>query len=269
MTLTEMQLELGKRGLDDKVKIESTGYLVEPDTRSNILILLQAGFLGKPEDYIPHFAEQIGKEVNVYVSPLRNRGLFVKNALDDHLQTYEQVRNRTEADIVIPAGHSMGMNVSVASVEKNDLQVAGIYGLAAYPSLGDTRTRDGDPDKKSLQHKLVDLFGSIVPLSPLQYPLREANIDETVRFAIAENDEVLGIRNRPEVAERNKRILNEQFDSTSRTFGKKNHCFNYGYLDLAPFNKDDSQPLIDDVLDFADKSASEYSRLNTRDSKAA
>ena len=277
-----MPLKVGKRGLDDKVKIELPGRLIQPDTRSEISIFIIPGFTGHYEDYIDYFAKKLGQEFNVYVSELRNKGTrSVKHSLDDLVQIDEQVRDRVETNKVIYAPHSMGVSVAAAAIEEHKPEVKGVYAISAYPSVGDVLTRDPDPDKRSLLQigvdevlsrlpldflstvpmplyafGIKDVFGfptediRTIPASMIRHTLKEANIDQPIRFAIAGKDNWVNTRY-PEAIERYETIFSNQFKGfTSRLFEDRNHCFNFDPEKLAPFNEDCPEPLANDIREF-------------------
>ena len=288
MNVRYTPLKVGKRGLEDKVQIELPGTLIKPDSRSDILLLVEAGFFGHHEAYIDFFGKKLGNEFNIYLSQIRDRGVrSVKHSLDDLFQIDLQLRDLVETDRVVYIGHSMGANIVMASIEKHNTQVKGIYAICAYPSYGDTRTRNENPDKKSLQQRGLDMLSVLaidhltkiptkklpvglinkiyrleidefaaIPVAPLKYQIKKANIDEVVRFAICGNDELVNTRY-PEIAERFKTMFTGRFkNSTVEVFPDRNHCFNFAYKDMAQFNKDDPEPLVYDVTKFVYENAS-------------
>lgn len=253
MATEVLGLPVGKRGLEDRIKINLPGTLVKPFNRSDTLFLFVTGVTGHHQDYVVHFAEPLGQFVNVYVAEIRKRGLCRASVtLDDIFQIDRQVRDRAEVSTVIYAGHSMGVNLVVASHEKYHSIVQGFYDICPYPSYGDAFTRNPDFRKRSFQQRCLELVGKTTQFGPLAYPLRNATVSLPMRFAIAGNDEVVHTEH-PDVLERFTMYFNDRSrfpQGSLQVFYGRGHCFNFQRGDYKPFNKDQPQELINDVVAF-------------------
>ncbi len=249
MKIKETTIAVGKRAADDKRKLDLPGTLITPDTQSDTLLLVLCGFSGHQEHYVEFFGKQMGAEFSVYISEMRGRGLCnTDRCIDDFAQIDSTMRDEIETDRVFYIAHSMGMPISVAAKNRHGLNVAGLYGISTFPSIGDTRTKDPDIQIKSLQHRLLDSLAGI-NYGPLGVQLDDEEISEPVRFAIAGQDEVTGTTH-PATAERFVSSFNRYPDSSSKIFAGKNHCFNKRRRDYKPFNKDDPEILVSDVKEF-------------------
>lgn len=249
IAISEPVLYVGRRGIEDKKKVGIPGKLIKPGSRSDTLILFACGIQGKHHDYYEHFGKLLGNEFNVYITELRSRGLEFGDTLKaDHYQIDNQLRDIVEAEKVIYIGHSMGMSVSVASKNEYGLKVDGFYGICAYPSFGDSRTSDEDINSESIQQRAVNI-AEVFDFGPLAARLKDQKILEPSRFAIGGIDEVLNTKDR-KVAKRFQNYFKRYQNSSSQIFEGKNHCFNQTLYDFAPFNKNDPNILINDILNF-------------------
>ncbi len=249
MTLTDLTLTVGKNCADDKNKTTIPGMLIKPDTKSDILIIFTAGIFGKYPDYIENFGKILGKEFNIYLTELQNKG-FAKgnNLISSNYQIDQQIRDRIETDNVIYISHSMGMNIAVETKNKYQTKVRKLYGICAYPSLGDTQTNQEDITKESSLQKLATLIENS-NYGPFAFPLKNQQIDEPIRFAIGDIDEVINTR-KPAIAKRFEEYFLKFPNSSTRLFHNANHCFNRTPYDFAPFNKDNPTILIEDIKEF-------------------
>src|SRR3989338_333123 len=102
MKYQDLSLGVGKRDLDDKKQVSISGRLIKPDTRSDILLIVSTGFLGKHPDYFEHFGKLLGEEFNVYITEHGRKGFSKGTTLKrDFLQIDTQARDRAETDKVI------------------------------------------------------------------------------------------------------------------------------------------------------------------------
>ena len=249
MEISTPRFKVGKRGLDDKVLREIPGTLIEPDSKSDTLLFVQIGHTGAHSAYRKFFGDLLGEDFNVYLGQFRTRmPHYLKHSADDLFQIDAQLRDQLEVDKVFYIGHCTGMNAAVASVEKYNTDVKGLYGICAYPSLGDILTADANTDNNSLLQRLVDSAPALTV--GLSYsPLKEANITNKVEFAIAENDLFLRTY-KPEIVDRFETFFKNRFENcTVETFPEKNHSFNTHQRYLG-FNKGDPNPLVDAVKTF-------------------
>ena len=248
MKISEESYKAGKGSIDDKVDIPGT--LIQPDSKSDVLVFIQAGHDGHHEIYKEFLGEPLGEEFNVYISELRHRGLrSFKTSIDDVFEIDSMIREKTGASKVVYVGHCTGMNAAVASAEKHGTDVKGLYGISTYPSLGDILTADENPEKKSLKQRLADSVSSFT-FGLSDYPLKEAGTDKKTRFAIAGRDHSLRTY-KPEVAARFMKIFGDRFEnSTSRVFPGRTHSFNTSYRYRNVFNRGDPDPLVDDIREF-------------------
>ena len=219
---------------------------------SKKLLLCVTGVYGKSKDYLPYFADKLGENFNVYITELRNRGIAsVDNCARDLAQIEQNLRKTLGLDDVVYIAHSMGMNVAARTRKFSDSKVNGFYGCAAYPSVGDTRAVSEDLEERGLKQVGIDLV-SRLNFGPFGAPLKEYIFKEPVRFAIPGNDEVLNTNN-PQVLERFETYFKRNPNASTRVFDGVNHCFNYKRKDYSPFNKDNSDLLVDDIKNFADQ----------------
>lgn len=249
MKSLEMTVEVGHADVYDDNRVDIKGTLIRPENKSRVLVLFACGVIGHRLDYEVYFGKMLGNEFNVYITQLRDGGWTSgENLMRDHFQIDTSIREIVEPEKVVYVGHSMGMNVSVASKNKYGTEVNCFYGICAYPSFGDSRTDDDDLSKISLQQKFVS-FAEKLDIGPLGLALKDQTIHEPVRFAIGGIDEVVNTR-RPNVCKRFKQYFERFENSSVEVFQGRNHCFNYKPKDFAPFNKDDPKVLVDDVTRF-------------------
>ena len=75
MKIDTVQFKVGKRGLEDRVLTEISGTVIQPDSRSENTLFVQAGHDGRHEWYVEHFGKKLGNDFNVVITELRKRGL--------------------------------------------------------------------------------------------------------------------------------------------------------------------------------------------------
>ena len=243
-------VNVGKRDFDDKKKIKIPGKLIKPSTKSDILLLFVAGRKACCDAYVDYFGKWLGNEFNIYITELRRKGFTKgKKVLRDLLQIDQSLRDRVETNKVVYIGHSMGMPLAVAAKNKYDLEVIGYYGICTYPSFGDSRTFDADIAQESPLQIAVYTFTDFAPIA---FPLTKQDIEEPIRFAIGGNDHALKTYD-PRVAQRFIKHFSRFPNSSSEVFAEKNHCFNHVPKDLNPFNKDEPDTLVKDVVEFVYK----------------
>ena len=146
----------------------------------------------------------------------------------------------------------MGTAVANRSLEDYGQNVRSLYGICAYPTLGDTRAKSSDIKKKTLTQGIVDLtskieFGPVVPLTD------GCNLTIPTKIAIGSNDHVLQTY-KPEVLLRFLQKF-QQYGAETEVFEGMNHCFNYKPRDLVPFNRDNPNILVDNIKQFEYNSA--------------
>jgi len=248
MKIKDMPIYVGKRAYDDNRKIGLPGTLIMPESKSDISLIFETGLNGHHQDYIDYFGKLLGNDFNVYINEMRNRGLWmVDQSPDDLAQVDEIIRDITETDKVFYVGHSMGMDIAVETRIRHKNEIKGLYGICAYPSIGFTRSRTSENRKGSWEEKIID---SLPLISFLSYPLKNSMINDPVRFAIAENDEVLNIHGMRNNARRFVEFYSQYPKSTSKIFKGKNHCFNNTKYMFSPFNRDEPEKLVDDIIKF-------------------
>ena len=248
MKVTNMPMYVGKRTYDDNIKIELPGTLIKPESRSDITLILEAGLNCHHQNYISHFGRLLANDFNVYISEIRNKGFWkVNQSPDDFSQVDEKIRDITETDKIFYLGHCMGMNIAVEAKNKHNKDIMGMYGICTYPSIGFTRTKSEDLNNKSLQERLIDYIPRI---SFLGYPLKESQIEEPVRFAIAEKDELLNINGSKDMIQRFKTFFYQYPKATCKVFDGRYHCFNNKRGERIPFNVLKPDMLVDDITRF-------------------
>jgi hypothetical protein len=244
-----------KGSIDDSKKVYIPGELtVCPGSKK--LLLCVTGVYGRYRDYLPYFVDKLGKDFNVYVTELRNKGMAnVDNCARDLIRIEQGLRKTLGLEDVVYIAHSMGMNVVARSRKFSDSKIRGFYGCSAYPSAGDTRTASENLEERGLQQRVIDLI-SRLNFGQIGSQLKEHIFEEPVRFAIPGNDELLKTSN-PQVLKRFEKYFMRNPKGSTRVFEGFNHCFNYSPHTLTglgePFNKDNPDLLVDDIKNFADQ----------------
>lgn len=248
MQYRDISLLVGDRGIEDTRKQEIPGRLIRPDSRSELLLIISCGLGGNHNDYSDNFGQLLGEEVNVYITEQRKKGWTKGSTLkQDFSQIEKQVKDIVETDNVVHIGHSMGAAVANGSTQEYGLQPRGLYGICAYPTLADTQIGAGDEKGETFMQNIIKLAArsELGPLLPFS---QEPKLGMPCKIAIGTNDNILRT-NRTEVLE----VFQEKFQGYGahvELFKGRNHCFNYKQKELAPFNKDDPQVLVDNVREF-------------------
>ena len=246
----KLRIQCGRSSPEDPKKVSIPGELiVYPGSKK--LLLCVTGFIGDFRDYLPYFAEKLGEDFNIYLTELRRKGWAnIDNCSRDLTEIDKRIRELLGIDEVTYIGHSAGMNAIAQSRKFNFLKIKGFYGICAYPSLGDTRTRNIDLEKRGLKQRTVDLLGKL-NFGPFGSELKECQFEEPVRFAIAGNDELLRTYD-PKILERFRKYFRRNPKESEIVFDEMNHCFNYTPWNLKPFNRDKPVLLIEDIKNFVD-----------------
>jgi len=249
MRFDDIALSVGKREIDDKKKVNISGRLISPDTKTDILLLLSTGLGGKHPDYYTHFGKLLGEEFNVYITEHRRRGISKGSTLKrDFSQIDDQIRDRVETDQVIYIGHSMGTAIANTCAEEYGKEVISLYGICAYPRFSDSRVNSVSLTKIVSNYLEKSEFGPFIPLT------NGHKLVTPAKMAIGGNDHVLRTYDTEVV----KGFLQkfEQYNAEVEVFDGMNHCFNSKPYDLAPFNKIKPVVLVDNIKEFVYKSLS-------------
>ncbi|MBI5393485.1 hypothetical protein HZA96_06470 [Candidatus Woesearchaeota archaeon] len=252
---------VGKRSIDDDCKDYIQGKLYHPTNPKDILLIFFCGVTGDHKDYLKHFIEPLAEQYPIGIAELRKRGLCdAKQSPDDMHFIHSELVSRVQAKTVMYLGHSMGANLAVASQNKYSANIAGFYAIAPYPSIGDIFTKSVDPNKKSPLQKTVEWIYDyhLIPQKykgVFAYPLRKSSLTVPIRFAIAEQDEVVRTEH-PAVRDRFIHYFKHNPcypNGKPLIFEGKNHCFNGTRKKFKPFNEDSPHNLLDNIIDFIEQ----------------
>ncbi len=252
MASRELTISVGKHHTDDKTKIELPGTLITPGRGSDTLLTFLCGYRGNKGHYIPHFALPLGEAYNIYVGELRSRGRCnTGKCIDDFAQVDRKLREELAPDTIIYLGHSLGFSIEVAAKNRHGLEAHGLYGICAYPSVGDRYTHSSDIEVKSYKQRLVERLAP-KDWGPFGAPLKQQTIEERARFAIGGADTTLNTDDLKVALRFVKYFHQDNPLAGSDIFQGKNHSFNENPGDHAPFNKDNPGILIRDVSEFVE-----------------
>lgn len=194
-----------------------------PKKKSKELVVFIPGWSGKVKDYTKFLLKPISTEYNVLGLNLPKLG---NTSLERCILEISEKLN-DNFDKVFYLTHSMGTQVAVAMENKMKNKMDALYAINGFPGF-------------------LGCYGLDIelPLAPFK-KLKKYNINCPARFAIAEDDEVIRTKN-------NKLKLIDFFSNNGelKFFENKYHCFNDAKYDYEPFNKDRSDILIKDILEF-------------------
>ena len=219
---------------------------------SEVLLIIQGGYNRRWRDYVPCLAEPLSRDYHVGVVELRE-GLLLRKpgacfagpCVRDLLQAHEIWQRETGARHIFYAAHSMGAAVAAEAIRRGALGVRGLYAMAAYPTLGDSRTRNPDTSVISIGQRLCDLFG-LMQWGPAAYPIRNATTSVPIRFVIPDNDTRINTAD-PMVCQRFENLLRQMKNVSVLRIADRDHYFGTSDLQKPRFNAVEPHVIINDI----------------------
>lgn len=203
---------------------------------SNTLIVFVPGFAASLNVYTPHLLLPLSQHYDVFSCELYRRGYTTKKkCIKSFLDIYNKFLSEKKYKKIIFIGHSMGNGVLVHLLHHKL-----IFGHAFYAIT---------PSSHAIDTTHWGWAFKWFRFAPACLTFSEYILSLPIRVALACNDDVLDMDDARHKASyiasfrRNHVITIKEFD-------KRNHLFNYRRYDFIPFNKMDSNELLDDILTF-------------------
>ena len=231
------------------------GVYLPAQHSSSVLLIIQGGWNRKCGDYVEFLARPLAERYHVYIAELRTGTLirkpgacFAWRCVKDLLGVHEAIQTQTGATQVVYVGHSMGGAIAAEVIRRGARDVRGFYGMAAYPSLGDSQ--DLEKSRGRLRQRLFNALAAS-RWGPFAYPLKGQRFDIPCRFAIGGKDARLNT-DRPEIRTRFEALFERVGHSSTAVIEEGDHYFGVAGRGNRDSDDDASGLFVQDIQSFTE-----------------